>query len=70
MPNVKLSEIDPNADVVSFYGYAVLSTILEPEPIVVVEDSSSGRSFCNTIAVTAVEVGEKTSWQPTQDKAV
>jgi hypothetical protein len=50
---------DQNAFLVSFYGCTVLSTILEPEPIAVAEDFSSGSSSC-TIAVTAVEVGEKT----------
>jgi hypothetical protein len=55
---------NPNAVVISFYGYTVLSTILEPEPepIAVAEDSSSGSSSCS-IAVTAVAVGKKTSWQ-------
>jgi hypothetical protein len=51
---------DQNAFLVSFYGCTVLSTILEPEPIAAAEDLSSGSSSC-TIAVTAVEVGEKTS---------
>ena len=48
-------KIDPNAVVVFVH-----SAILKPEPIAVAEDSSSGSSSYN-IAVTAVEVGEKTS---------
>ena len=60
---------NPNGVLYSFYGCTVLSTILEPGPIAVAKELSSGSSSC-TSAVTVVEVGEKTSWQPTQDKAV
>ena len=48
-----------NEVVVLFFSYTVLYTIFEPEPT----------QAC-TIAVTAVEMGEKTSCQPTQDQAV
>ena len=57
-PNVTLSEIVFKSIRMRLY------TILEPE------DLSIGSSSCTIIAVTAVEVGEKTSWQPTQNKAV
>ena len=72
-PNVTLSEIKLKSIRMRLWSYffscTVLSTILKPKPIAVVEDSSRGSSSC-TIAVTKVEVGEKTSRQPTQDKAV